>query len=315
MTQKGFTLLEVMIVLVIMASLTIMSTRSIQQAIKSKEKIQAQVYDSSQVRDALRVLERDINLAFHYPDYEKEIVELTKKKRVELSRKASATTTTTIAGQPPAAPPPIAGIYNPNDPTDPLNRKNENKVNPTTHWIGKDSELYFATLNSSRIREGQRQADFVKVAYLLKSCRSLSGPTGNAGTSNCLIRRTSPIVEGDITIGGDNAVLLQNVTEFKLRYFGKGKQDWVSQWDSKLGDAVTKNRFPDAVEVSLTVEKESLGGKKKFSMQLVVPIRFSNNYAQDQRDIANRTNPGQTNQDQNIPGQNPSGINQDGDSQ
>ena len=280
----GFTLLEVMIVLVIMASLTVMTTQSIQQALKTKAKIQQQVTDSSQVRDSLRVFERDVNLAFHYTDYELEMKELIKKKRIA----AATSTTTTVPGTPP---PPAgsvgAGAYNPNDPLDPLNVKDENRQDPVTHWIGRDSELYFATMNASRVREGEQQADFVKVAYLLKNCKSLSAENSRSGggSSSCLIRRSSPIVEGDITQGGLDVVLLENVTEFKLRYFGKGKQDWVSDWDSKAGDGVTKGRFPDAVEISLAVEKGAQEPKKKISMQLVIPLRFSNNASQDQKAI------------------------------
>jgi hypothetical protein len=52
---------------------------------------------------------------------------------------------------------------------------------------------------------------------------------------------------------------------------------------------VTKNRFPDSVEVSLTVERGKEGEKKKkISMQLVIPIRFPNNQRQDDLAAASR---------------------------
>jgi hypothetical protein len=289
-----------MIVLIIMASLTVMTTQSIQQALKSKAKILQQVDDSSQVRDSLRVFERDVNLAFHYSDYELEMRELIKKKRTAQASSTTvpgASTTTTVPGS-------NKGLYNPNDPSDPLNQKDENRADPVTQWIGKESELYFATMNSSRVREGEQQADFIKVAYLLKSCKSLGESNSrSSGSSSCLIRRTSPIVEGDITLGGQDVVLLQDVTEFKLRYYGKGKQDWVSDWDSKAGDAITKGRFPDAVEVSLSVEKGNTEPKKKISMQLVVPLRFANNISRDQQN-ADARQKAQQQQGPNNPGGN-----------
>ncbi len=80
--------------------------------------------------------------------------------------------------------------------------------------------------------------------------------------------------------GGEEMVLLDHVSEFKLRYLGKGKQDWVSTWKTTAtgGDAVTTGNFPLAVEISLTYERELASGKeKKYSMQIVVPIRFPNN--------------------------------------
>lgn len=286
MTRKnsGFTLLEVLIVLGIMATLVVMTTRSIQQSLINKEKITTQVADSSQVRDSLKIMERDINLAFHFTDYETEMKELIKKKRVA----QGSTTTTTIQGQAPVPPGPVQGAYDPNNPQDPLNQPETNRVDPATHWIGKSSELYFATMNASRVREGEQIGDFIKVAYLLKSCKALNG-SGNSGTSNCLIRRSSQFVEGDITQGGEDIVLLENITEFKLRYFGKGRQDWIDQWDSKSGDGIARNRFPDAVEISLTIEKGEKEPKKKISMQIVVPLRFPNNTYQDQKNAAART--------------------------
>ncbi|PIS09725.1 MAG: general secretion pathway protein GspJ [Bdellovibrio sp. CG10_big_fil_rev_8_21_14_0_10_47_8] len=272
--SRGLTLLEVMIVLVIMATLTVLSSQSIQQAIKAKGKLQTQIEEVSQVRDSLKVIERDLNLAFHYSDLETELKELTKKKRIELSKTKtstgkSASSTTTLNP---------AGAYNPNDPNDPLNKKSENRVDPTTQFIGKENSLYFPTLSSSRLHEDNQQADFVKVGYLLKSCRK----PGQKAQSQCLIRVSGNIIEGDLTKGGQGVVLLENVSEFKLRYFGKGKQDWSTTWDTTQSDSITKNRFPDAVEISLTVEKEVKGAKsKKLSMQIVVPIRFPNNDYQD----------------------------------
>lgn len=271
MGKKGFTLLEMMIVLVIMATLTVFSSQSLQQALRNKVKLQQQVDDMSQVRDTLRIMERDINLAFHYTDIETELKQVIKKKRAALSK----VPTTTQPGSPPKAPP---AAYNPNDPNDPLNQKSEARLDPTTHFIGHENEMFFPTLNSSRMTEGLQMADFIKVGYTLQSCRQ----PGKETSGNCLVRKTSNVVEGDITRMDEGVALLTDVTEFKLRYIGKGKQDWVNDWDTLQGDAVAKGRFPDAVEISLTVEKGATAKKKKISMQIVVPIRFTNNTAQDE---------------------------------
>lgn len=274
-SSRGFTLLELMIVLVIMASLSVLSSQSIQQAIKNKIKLQKQIDEVSQVRDALRVMERDVNLAYHYTDLEAELREATRRRIQKLQTTPPAPTTT-----------------NPGDPQNPtnpaqvyaailaqLNKKPESRVDPTTHFVGKENEMHFATLNASRLSESSLQADFIKVGYALQSCKR---PGNNAASGNCLMRQTSNLVEGDITKTDEDVVLLTDVTEFKLRYFGKGKQDWVNDWDTTQGDAVSKGRFPDAVEISLTVEKgPDSDKKKKVSMQIVVPIRFSNNTAQD----------------------------------
>lgn len=274
---SGFTMLEVLIVVTILATLTILSTQSIQQAIKNKVKLQEQIDDVSQVRDSLKVIERDINLAFHYTDIETELKNLVKQKRQNPNGNSStpttivpgATTTTTMAN----------AAYNPNDPNDPLNAPTPNRKDPTTNFVGSDTEMSFVTLNTARVSENSQQADFIKIGYSVKSCHK---PGSDSLSTKCLVRRASPVAEGDVTLGGEDTVLLEDVTEFTLRYFGFGKQDWNTSWDSVNGDAISKGKYPDAVEVSLTVEKGAAAKKKKVSMQMVIPIRYPNNIPKTQ---------------------------------
>lgn len=277
---SGFSLLEMMIVLSIMATLSVFSAQAIQQAIRNKAKLQVQIDEVSQVRDSLKIIERDVNLAFHYTDLETELKEIVKKKRIEQSK--SAQPGSPVPPPPPGSTPsqtapPIAS-YNPEDPNDPLNQKSENRVDPSTHFIGHEDKMFFPTLNSSRLNEGSQQADFIKVGYVVESCRK---PGESSTGKNCLIRKASNVVEGDITKIEDGVALLTDVTEFKLRYMGKGRQDWANDWDSVKGDAIAKGRFPDAVEISLTIEKGEGDKKKKISMQIVAPLRFTNNIRQD----------------------------------
>jgi len=267
--QKGFTLLEIMIVMTILATITVVSSKSMQEAIKNKIKLQNNIDDMSAVRDSLKLMERDLNLAFHYTDLEIELKDAIKKRR-------SNNKTT----QQPGGPPPAQGqasvqtaVYNPNDPNDPLNKKAQDRIDPTTQFDGKEDKLFFPTLNTSRMREDIRQANFIKVGYALQSCKKPDG----SDSSSCLVRKTNSIVDGDNTKVENGEVILPDVTEFKLRYIGKGMQEWVSEWSSEKGDGIRKGRFPDAVEISLKVERGPKDKKKKISMQIVAAIRFPNN--------------------------------------
>ncbi|MFN7729441.1 MAG: type II secretion system protein GspJ [Bdellovibrio sp.] len=273
-SARGFTLLELLISLMILATLTALSARAIQQAIFSKAKIQTQVDEMSKVRDALKIMERDINLAYHYRDLEEEFREAVAKSSI-------AATPTPVPRPGAFVPPPGGGFPGgaaAPTPVDPKEQERRaNRADPKTEFIGTGEDMAFATMNSGRLTELQAQADFVKVGYKVETCKRLSGKQESV---KCLMRRMDPLVEGDIKEGGEQTVLLENVSEFKLRYFGKGKQDWVDAWSSKDGDAVAKDSYPGAVEISLTVEngEESAKAKKrKISMQLVVPIRFPNN--------------------------------------
>jgi prepilin-type N-terminal cleavage/methylation domain-containing protein len=251
-SEAGFTLIEVLITVGILATMTILATQSIQQAIKSKAKIQEQIDDVSRMRDALRLLEGDINQAFHYRDVETEINDLMNKK-------------TLAPGQ--APPPPTFAT-----PQDPSLAK---RSNPVTNFMGTESTIDFVTMNNARMVRNMKQADFMEVGYSLKSCKRISG---EEATSQCLWRRNTSWVDDDVTKGGDEIVLLENISEFKLRYIGKGKEDWVGTWRTdEGGDASTKGKFPTAVEISLTVEHGTGAKKKKYMMQIVSQVRFPNN--------------------------------------
>ncbi|GIL17800.1 MAG: hypothetical protein BroJett040_15510 [Oligoflexia bacterium] len=274
--ELGFTMLELLIALTILATLTVFSSQTIQQAIRSKAKIQEQIDDMSQVRDALRIIEKDVNLAFHYRDLEAELFEAVKKSSQTTSTPPSGTPP---PGSPPGTPPPPAGPPT----TQPISAsiqkmeaslKSPNRVDPTTHFVGTENEMSFITMNTARIQEDESMADFVKVGYLIGSCKR---PGAEGQGSDCLLRRLSPIAEGDVTKGGENTLLLENIAEFKLQYIGKGLQDWVSSWNSKTGDGATKGNFPSAVKVSVTVRKGDKDSKKKISMEMVIPVRFTNN--------------------------------------
>ena len=65
--------------------------------------------------------------------------------------------------------------------------------------------------------------------------------------------------------------MLEGIKEFKVRYLATGK-DWANSWESK-------DTYPDAVEISLTVERGEKEKKKKISMQIVATVRFPNNKA------------------------------------
>lgn len=267
--RRGFTMIELMITITILATLTMLTAQAITQAIKAKAKLQDQIDDVSRMRDAVRLIERDINLAYHYRDLEKEMQDLLKKRSQPNQNQ------------------------NPAVPVDPLLQQQQAQQqalqeqqeaaarqvprrDPQTHFVGAGDNVNFVTMNNARTVQNARQADFVEVGYALKDCRSLRG--SQPGTSKCLWRRSTPYVDGDVTKGGDEVVLLENVSEFKLRYIGKGRQDWGSDWRTDAqGDGVTKGKFPQAVEVSLTVEKKEAGRSKKYSTQVIVPIHFPNN--------------------------------------
>ncbi len=262
MKNKGFTLIEVMISLTILSALSLLAAKSIQQGVKTKEKLQVQIDDISQIRDSLKLIERDVNLAFHYRDLEVELNELIKKKQNPNQQQPQP-------GFGGAQPPPQ---QQPPPPTQPQAPRRD----PVTQFIGGNDKMSFVTTNNSQWISGARQADFIEVGYEWKECSSQDSKQ----KSKCLWRRSSTSVDLDVTRGGEAVVMLENVTEFELQYIGKGKTDWVGEWRSDSGgDGATKDNFPLAVRISLKVEKGSGDQAKKYSTQIVANVHFPNNKA------------------------------------
>lgn len=271
-SARGFTLLELVIVMGLLAFLTINIALNIDNAFKARGRIQVKIEDFSQMRDSLKIMDRDFNLAFHYRDLEEEFRAALKKAQQPAARQPT---------QPGGAPPPPSFPQQPQQPFTPEDpalaqaeqQRKQNRIDPTTQFIGAENKVDFVTGNTARTAYGQQQADFIKVGYELKNCRR----PGADRSSNCLVRRESSIVEGKVQEGGFENVMLEDVSEFKLRYFGQGKQDWNTEWSSEASDGVTKGNYPQAVEISLSIERGEEGKKRKVSMQIVSAIRFPNN--------------------------------------
>ena len=256
----GFTLIEVILAMTILSSMMILVSISISRASKAKVKIQAEVEAVSALRDAMRMIRADINQAYNHYDYEIEILEQAKKK----------TQPPAVRGQPP---PPIV-------PVAPVAPVISQRKSPATRFVGTEDRLDFVTMNNGRMTANDVQADFVEVGYFLKNCKSHLGDAGRGDKteksqgSQCLFRRAQKIIDLDVTKGGLETMMIDDVTEFSLKYLIEGKLDWVKEWKA---EKARYNIIPDAIEVTLGIEKKSEGKQKKYSIQYVVPIHFPNN--------------------------------------
>lgn len=271
--QSGFTLIEVLIAVAIMSTLGLLAAQTIKQAINQKKIIQEIVSDTSRLRDGVKIFERDVQLAYHHRDWEKEIIDLAKKNKKAAAPNGGPALPATAPGQQPPIPQFDAnGNWTGQNQTEaPVEAP---RKDPSTNFIGKENEINFVTMNTGRILKDMPQADFIEVGYSLKECTTFA----EKKNTKCLYRRVSPWVDDDVTKGGAEFMLIENITEFSLRYMGRGKQDWNKDWRSDSGgDGVTKGNFPWLVEISITYQKDPEKGSKKHSMQLVIPIHFPNN--------------------------------------
>jgi prepilin-type N-terminal cleavage/methylation domain-containing protein len=280
-SDSGFTLIEMMIAISILAVLSILTAQSIQSAIHNRSKIQKDIERESQVRDALRVIQRDIANAFHHHDLTYEML-----KQIDADNAKAA--------QQPQQPQPSGPgpIPNPNPappPPQPAGAPTKERVPPKqlTKFIGTSDSLNFTTLSHVRTTRDAQESDQAEVGYFLKNCRS----RGNSKhVSQCLWRRESPLIDDDVTEGGAEIVLLENIQEFRVRYFGPEREEWIEQWKSdESGDAISKGKFPYAVDVSITVLNKEDKTDKAVTMSTLTDIQFPNNTAEKKNE--NEQNP------------------------
>ncbi len=273
---KGFTLLEILVAVAILSVLSFYTAQSIQKAVQSKVKIQGDIERTSTLRDAIKIIERDIQTAFNYRDPNIELHNRAGKereKRAKTPQKPGADKGGTPDPADTQTPPPTEQPTT-NSEKEPFQPK---KMVILTHFIGETSSLHFTSLNNFRTQQNAQMSDQMEVGYFLRSCRNRVQADLS---SQCLIRRTSSIIDDDVTKDGEEVALIENVVRFEARYLSyQENAEWQSAWRSdEGGDDITKNHFPLAVEITLETKVPGDNQKAKtLAMTIVAEIRNPNN--------------------------------------
>lgn len=249
MKSSGFTLIEVLIAMGILATLSILTAQSISRSIRGKQNIQNNIDVSSAFTSAIKIIERDIQMAFHFRDIHHEI-----SMKLQTQKPQQNSPTNTSGNQAPVAPPSAA------------NTQRSIRPAQVTLFKGTEEKLDFVTLLQGRGYGKGLEGDQKEVGYYLEQCRRFTKPSEN---SNCLWRRISSFVDDDIERGGTARVLLEDVKTLEFRFYDQQQKRWNSVWDSKTQN----NFFPAAVEITIETENETV----PFKFQTVIPIRYPNN--------------------------------------
>tara|TARA_B100000609_G_scaffold199410_1_gene202767 strand:- start:33063 stop:34010 length:948 start_codon:yes stop_codon:yes gene_type:complete len=305
--QSGMTLVEVMISLAILSFMAIYTGNAIRNALSSKTRIQKNIDRQSTLRDALKVMERDINLAFQFRDpnvtlYNKAVDERENRLK-EKKKKDDKSAPKAKAGNGN-----FGSTNNSFSEEGPGPEKLEKRpVEILTQFVGEKDKISFSSLSNVRMRADDKVSSVAEIGYFLKNCRRR---TSQEKSSACLWRRVDNVLGKDITKGGSETVLLENVEEFSLRYLGPGKEDeWVDTWASnEKGDDLTKGKFPYAVEITLEIAdpkaaRTSNGKKRTLRMTQVAEIRNPGNIDAPKEGDPNTQNP----EGENAPSDNANG--------
>lgn len=282
--NSGFTLLEIVIAITILASLSYLSAMSISNTISAKTQLQNRIDVSSEIRTAIKVIEKDIRSAFNYNNFNYDIlleIKADQSKAANPNANPNEQRGGGFGQQPgfvPPAPPTSPEPGAPKTVTSVIDQYLEKykKANDQSQFLGTRDTLNFTSLNHVRRFQDAQESDQMEVGYYLAECRDLLNAEKR---SQCLWRRENPFIDDKVDEGGGATVLIENVKKLQFQYKTKKEMedestDWRDTWQSgETGDDTTKGKFPDVVKV--TIEAEIKGRHTKDV--LIIPIDFVNN--------------------------------------
>ena len=276
--ERGFTLIEIVISLMILAMLSILTTNAMRRALDNRSLVQNDVSRDAKLADAIRVFRSDVTNAYHFRDIATKLYNearsgpkptpppgLTPEQQEQWRLRQEEQERQNGAGK--------VCINNVTGAQEPCTKPTPPQL---TGFVGDNSSLYLTTLSNVRMIKDSQESNQAKVGYYTKSCNVRSN--NKIVSSKCLYRSISPNVDKELTTPGPETVLLENVEQFQLRYLGPGNDDYVDSWKTGEGaPAATKEKFPYAVEITLTTQDKNDRRDKKATLSALVPLWFPNN--------------------------------------
>lgn len=290
-TEYGFTLLELLIALTLMAFVSFFTAQTMKSTMNSSKKIQKDIDVLSELKSAVNLFKADVSRAYNSRDLYIAIYNEAQREHIRRWQEAKNKPTTTQPNQPadpndPTNPNPNPQPTQPQTPQDQLNAQAQTtppEYKPRvervlTYFIGEKNRINFASINGNSIRKGSNTSELVEVGYELKKCKRRGRDQKD---TECLWRRLSYYLDGEILEGGQESVLIEDVTEFELKYLRKKDTEeieWRDNWPKDGPE--TENQLPLAVELKIQVSKpldKEGENVKKVRTVAYIPIDFVNN--------------------------------------
>lgn len=138
------------------------------------------------------------------------------------------------------------------------NRYRDQNDRPT-NFVGRRDQLTFTTFAHQRLYTDSKQTDQAVVEYRVEASRDAS----RRGQRD-LIRRVNPLLQDDITRGGDEDVLFENIQGLEFAYWDSERREWENEWDTRRVERM--NVLPTRVRVTLLARDEN-GEDRRYSTQ------------------------------------------------
>ena len=288
------TLLELIIAISLMAVLSITTTQMLRKTTVQTKKLTSGIDNINHLRAAMNIMKNDAAKAVNFRDlnlfmyneaqkerearYEGRVKEWIEKHNKEKKPTPLATAQNLTEAQ--------KSQMIEDGVVKPVIKKPEVEV-IYTHFVGDKEKMYFTTSSGVRFRSADKISDLAEVGYFLRTCKSRRAKKSE---SKCLWRSVSYNLDDDVTKGGKESVLIENVESAKFTYLSfsaedikKDDADWIESWDSRVqSDQKTGDSFPAAISLSLEVRipDKKIKDKDKLKTERltgVFPIDFANN--------------------------------------
>lgn len=221
MSQKGFTLLEVLLALAIFSLIALTTSNQINVIRNTKDTALKQIEQFDALRSAISIIRSDLGQVFH-----KRIIDLGSTIQLAIAR-----------GEPV----------------------------PHTLFDGRRNQIIFTSLSHRNFYANRRDGLQTEISYFLEN---------QPGTDrSVLLKRESPLIDGNLFEGGSVYTILDGVTRLEFKFWDDKLSRWNDDWNSDAG--VTKDLFPKAVKVLLATWDPKLN--KEISIETAFKISFPNN--------------------------------------
>lgn len=104
-----------------------------------------------------------------------------------------------------------------------------------TLFKGERSSIIFDTAAHETLSRNVRQSDQMEVEYSIKRVKSAENPDVNV---EALVKRCKYRIDDRPGVGGREEVLIEGVRAIEFSYYDKFREDWKSEWDVEIDDAV-----------------------------------------------------------------------------
>ena len=139
---------------------------------------------------------------------------------------------------------------------------------PHTLFDGRKNQLIFTTLSHRNFYIDRKDGQQTEISYFLEDRAN--------SNQKALMKRESPLIDGNLFEGGTIYSLLENVTQLEFQFWDDKLSKWTDDWNSDAG--VTRDLFPKAIKVKIASWDAKQG--KEIEIETSFKVSFPNNQEQ-----------------------------------